>query len=285
MIGVFDSGFGGLTILRALVDKLPQYSYCYLGDNARAPYGNRTSEEIYEFTREGVTYLFERGCPLVILACNTASAVALRRLQQEWLPRTYPDRRILGILVPTIEQITSVPWKHEKPSGGEQARPTTIGVLATEQTVRSGAYEHEIKKRNQAIQVVQQACPGLVEAIEADMPHVELGPLVEGYVTHLQERIPADAPPLEAVLLGCTHYELIAELIARHLPPEVRLYEQPTIVAKSLEEYLKHHPEVVEKIEQQGTQTLLTTGGATRTARLGERYFGEVTHFQHIDIA
>jgi glutamate racemase len=283
-IGMFDSGYGGLTILRELVNQLPQYSYIYLGDNARAPYGDRAPEEIHEFTKQGVDYLFKQGSTLVILACNTASAVALRRLQQEWLPEHYPDHRILGILVPTVEQITGVPWSNKEPALSASLGTITVGVLATEQTVRSGAYEMEIHKRNLSIKVVPQACPGLVAAIEQDAPAEKITIIVAGCLQQLQQHVTAQRTTLHAVLLGCTHYELIADMIRQQLPAEVELYEQPVIVAKSLAEYLAAHENLVAQFEQASPPVFLTTGDPARISANSQRYFGEAVSFDRITL-
>lgn len=282
MIGVFDSGYGGLTILRALIKELPQYSYWYLGDTKRAPYGDRTTQEIYEFTRQGVDYLFKQGSTLVILACNTASAVALRKLQQEWLPTHYPDRRILGILVPTVEQITGVPWASKNQGVSATAGTITIGVLGTAQTIISRAYELEIHKRNPSLRVIQQACPGLVETIEAGEDEDALAALVKNCVDQLQEQASTSGTKLSAVLLGCTHYELIAGIIRQQLPPSVRLYNQPAIVAASLATYLTRNTDLAAKLEQTGERVFLTTGDPVHTSQHSARYFGEAINFEPV---
>ncbi|MBI1834036.1 MAG: glutamate racemase, partial [Candidatus Andersenbacteria bacterium] len=189
-IGVFDSGIGGLSILSAIRKLLPQYSYIYLADNANTPYGDKTAEEIYVLTKKSVEILFEKGCILVILACNSASACALRRLQQEWLPIHYPDRKVLGILVPTIEQVTTDTYK-------------SLGILATKATIASGAYEREIKKRAPDMKLIEQACPGLVDLIEEGAPDEEIKEKAAVFVSMLLKK--SDHPP-DAILLGCTHY-------------------------------------------------------------------------------
>lgn len=282
MIGLFDSGYGGLTILHGILEVLPQYSYLYVGDNARAPYGSRSSEEIFEFTRQGVDYLFSQGCELVILACNTASASALRRLQQEVLPAQYPDKKILGILVPTIEQITGVPWKQTNHSMSAIG-VATVGVLATEATVQAGAYAEEIHKRNPSIRVVQQACPGLVEAIEAGESLTRIDSLIETYITALEAKVPADTS-LSAVLLGCTHYALVANRIHNFLAPNIKLYEQPSIVATSLANYLDRHTELAARIEQRRTCVFLTTGNPDLISAGSQRYFGEAINCKKIKV-
>ncbi len=261
VIGVFDSGYGGLTIFQKLIETFPEYSFTYLGDNARAPYGNKSVEEIIEYTKQGVDALFQRGCTIVILGCNTASAVALRDLQQNWLPTAWPDRKLLGIVVPTIEQITTT------------ADPVTVGILATERTVASGAYEHEIQKRNPHVRVFQFSCTnlaGMIELYGARDSSVQAE--ATSCVQQLLLTIPTAAP--SAVLLGCTHYELIADTIAAALPQGTTLLHQPTIVAKSLQDYLSRHPEIESRLEKKGTYTYLTTGNAEEVTA-HSKYFVE----------
>lgn len=256
MIGVFDSGSGGLTILEALHRRMPDQDFLYLGDHANAPYGHRSNERIVDLTRDGVETLFEAGCSLVILACNTAAAVALRTLQQKWLPRAYPGRRILGVLVPMVEAITGVPWSQEHP-GENITRPDgkTILLFATQKTVNSGAYLEEVAKRAPNIRLVQKACPGLVDAIEGAAGPRPLTGLIEGYVLEALED--AGGKP-DAALLGCTHFPLVRPYFEAALPEGVELLSQPNVVATSLEGYLKRHPEFAHK--GSGKVKLLTTG-------------------------
>ena len=192
MIGVFDSGHGGLTILRALVDRLPERRFLYLGDHAHAPYGDHTPDEIYALTIDNISRLFAHGCDLVLLACNTAAAVALRRLQQEWQPDAFPDNRVLGVLVPTVEAVTKVPWHIKTPPPGAPRDGATVAIFATHPTVDSGAYPREIGFRAPAIRVVQQACPNLVAAIESAAPEAQVRELVAGYVAGYRWDIPYD---------------------------------------------------------------------------------------------
>lgn len=282
MIGVFDSGFGGLTILRALDDRLPRYSYLYLGDNARSPYGSRAVDDILTLTWHGVEYLFGRGCALVILACNTASAVCLRRIQQEFLPEHYPDRRVLGIVVPTIEQITGVDWGERTAAALGKTDVRSVGVLATSQTVRSQAYPHEIHKRNPAISVVQQACPKLAVLIEEGAEKATLRREIQQCLAALYQ---AAENELEAILLGCTHYALEAALIRAELPGGAALYEQPQIVARSLAKYLTRHPELAGCLEQEGRRLFVTSGDPAIVAPRASRYFGEPISFAKQTIA
>ncbi len=261
MIGVFDSGHGGLTILRALMDRLPAYGFCYFGDHARAPYGARSTEEIYDATRNGVEFLFRQGCPLAILACNTSSAQALRRLQQEWLPRTYPDRRVLGVLVPTIEALADGPWKDFR-----------ITILATPSTVASGAYTREILKRHPETRVIERACPTWARLIEEDAPdavlHAAIGEILD------------DLPPTDALLLGCTHYPLVVDQIAATLPASVQIVSQGAWVASALENYLERHPEMEQGLARTGAHRFFTSGDPLRVSFLASRLFGAAMNFE-----
>lgn len=266
MIGVFDSGYGGLTIFRKLTQAFPEYSFIYLGDNARAPYGNKTAEEITEYTKQGVDALFKKGCKLVILGCNTASAVALRELQQKWLPTTWVDRKLLGIVVPTIEQITSA------------TSQINVGILGTSRTVESHAYQHEIQKRNPNITVIEHACSGLagmVESLGSKNTEVvqEVSTCVQGLV---------DKGKINAVLLACTHYELIADVITQALPTETKLYHQPSIVAESLKDYLGRHPEIDSRLEKTGKRTYLTTGHPEEVSQKSTDFIGGIIEFKSI---
>jgi len=276
VIGVFDSGHGGLTILRALVDRLPERRFVYLGDHAHAPYGDRTAEDIYALTVENVGRLFARGCDLVLLACNTAAAVALRRLQQEWQPDTFPDRRVLGVLVPTVEAVTQVPWHVKAPPPGAPRDAATVAIFATRPTVASGAYPREIGFRAPAIRVVQQACPRLVAAIEAAAPEAEVRAMVADDVAHLRAQLDGGMP--DSAILGCTHYPLVAWAFAEALAPGVRVLGQPAIVAASFADYLGRHPEFAPPAPD-AAHDFLTTGDAARASALGSRFFGREIAF------
>ncbi|KSB88314.1 glutamate racemase [Caulobacter vibrioides] len=259
-IGVFDSGVGGLSVHRALVQRLPQADFVYLADQANAPYGGRPGEEIVDLTRAGCERLFEAGASLVVLACNTASAIALRRLQQTWLPgyRKQLGRpiNILGIIVPTIEAATGLPWEHEAERRGDKVEQLDVlGVFSTQGTTNSRVYEIEIDKRKQDLAVFSQACPDLVPMIEADAGVVELAKAVEGYVQALKTRI--GRYPDRAVL-GCTHYEIIADIFRAALPAGTPVIHQPASTADSLERYLERHPEYDPGTG--GGRAFLTTG-------------------------
>lgn len=243
-IGIFDSGYGGLTILKKIRELMPQYDYIYLGDNARAPYGNRSYEIIYEFTLQAVQHLFQMGCHLVILGCNTASAKALRTIQQRDLPTLDPDRRVLGVIRPTAECI------------GQLTQTRHVGIVGTPGTIRSRTYELEIAKLHPDIQVTGEACPmwvPLVENQEFDSPGADY--FVEKRISSLLQR----DPQIDSIILGCTHYPLLLDKIRRYTPSGIRIVPQGDYVASSLQDYLSRHPEMEEKITKGGNTTYLTT--------------------------
>ncbi len=258
MMGIFDSGFGGLPILRALRQKLPAYDYCYFGDNAHTPYGSRSQEEIFALTLQGVEFLFQQGCPLVILGCNTASAAALRRIQQEVLPAHYPDRRVLGVLVPTIEQFTERSVQH-------------VGVVATHATVQSHAYRTEIQKRHPFMRVSEGACPELATMVE-DGASAEV---IEPYIKDCLESF-SELP--EVLVLGCTHYELVENLFRKNWPT-VLILTQSSLVASSLSDYLKRRPEIEQRLSQNGSIRFLTTGDPVGVSQKGSVFFGSPIAF------
>jgi len=240
MIGVFDSGSGGVTILEACRERLPEHDFLYLGDHANAPYGHRSNQQIVDLTKAGVDTLMQAGCSLVLLACNTAAAVALRTLQQNWLPDAHPDKRLLGVLVPMVEALTGVPWSQEYPRT-ETLAPKNITLFATRKTVESGAYADEVGKRAPHLVLTQKACPGLVDAIEGGAGEAPLSGLVAGYIGET----PTHA--LDAVVLGCTHFPLVKKYFERALPPGTPIYSQSEIVAASLVDYLTRHREFEQK--------------------------------------
>ncbi len=243
-IVVFDSGYGGLTILREIRRSLPGYDFMYLGDNARAPYGTRSFDVVYEFTLQAVKALFERGCRLVILACNTASAKALRTIQQRDLPSIDPSRRVLGVIVPTIEKL------------GEVSSNGNIGILATPGTVSSGTYDIEIAKFFPRFRTVSRACPmwvPLVENCEHDGPGADY--FVEKYVNSLFE----EEPEIDTLVLGCTHYPLLLPKIEKAVAGRAAIITQGRLVADSLADYLRRHPDMDADCSKEGTVTYLTT--------------------------
>lgn len=243
-IGVFDSGYGGLTILEAFQKSLPQYDYLYLGDNARTPYGSRSFRVVYEYTLEAVRYLFSRGCPLVILACNTASAKALRSIQQLNLPQMDPQRRVLGILRPTVEALDKI------------TRSRHVGLLGTEGTVQSGSYPIEINKLYPDIQVVSKACPMWVPLVECGEHHSKGA---DYFVQKYLDELFAVDPKIDSLILGCTHYPLLIDSIRKFVPEKVQIITQGDLVAESLKDYLQRHPEMDERCGKNGATQYLTT--------------------------
>jgi glutamate racemase len=278
MIGVFDSGFGGLTVHRALVDALPDRDFVYLGDNRNAPYGEKPPIDVLNLTCEGLERLFAEGCTLAILACNTASVVALRWIQQQWLPaRRREDgvlRNVIGIVIPTIEAATGLRWDQEPVAASKAKRSSTIAVFATRRTVETGCYPIEIRKRRPDITVVQQACPDLAGAIEQGAPRGDIRALVEQYVSQLRRT--ADTP--DCAILGCTHYPLVTELFANALPCGVPIIHQPQATARALKLYLDRHPEY--DTGNAGRRIFLSTGFCTEALPLIEKFWGEKLCFR-----
>ena len=282
MIGVFDSGHGGLTVLRALVDRFPHLSFTYLGDHANVPYGNRPSDEVVDLTRVCVEALFHRGCRLVLLGCNTATAVAARRLQQTWLPTTQwrGTHNVLGIVAPTVEAATQTPWAVTAPQYPQKYNTDLIAVFGTTRTVASGVYPEEIRKRCPKVEVAQQVCAGLAGAIEEQAPEAALEALVKAGVDGLMAQT-AGAPPHRAIL-GCTHYPLVEHLFRRHLPPFTRMLSQPMVVADSFEDYLGRRPQYsAEYVAGAGDArvTLLTTGDPVAVSSRARVFWPEAPAF------
>ncbi|SDH95483.1 glutamate racemase [Mucilaginibacter sp. P25] len=244
-IGIFDSGYGGLTVFRSIIEQLPGYDYIYMGDNARAPYGNRSFSTIHQYTWECVQWMFDQGCPLVILACNTASAKALRTIQQQDLKQIDdPWKRVLGVIRPTAEVI------------GDYTKTKEIGVLGTKGTVQSGSYLLEIQNFFPDIKVYQQACPlwvPLIENGEYDKPGADF------FVQLYLDQIMAQSPNIDTILLACTHYPIIQDKIKAHLPERINVIGQGDIVAKSLVSYLNRHPEIEQKLSRNGENKFYTT--------------------------
>ncbi len=281
MIGVFDSGFGGLTILQSIRKQLPQYDYLYLGDNARTPYGTRSFEVVYEYTWECVNYLFSQGCNLVILACNTASAKALRTIQQRNLPQLWedkhnPEMRVLGVIRPTVE---ACGMQHTAcadslmPNAERRMTPARhIGIFATAGTVASGSYPIEIAKIDPTIIVSQQACPMWVPLIEAG-EHTSDGAdyFVQKYIDGLLQQ----DPQIDTIILGCTHYPLLIEKLRKYTPAHIQLLAQGDIVAVSLEDYLERHTALEQTLSKNGTCRYLTTESADKFTAAARIFLGE----------
>lgn len=279
MIGVFDSGLGGLTVLRALVARFPRLSFTYLGDHANVPYGNRPSDEVVELTRASVEALFERGCKLVLLGCNTATAVAARRLQQVWLPDSgWRGHNVLGIVAPTVEAATQTPWAVTTPQYPQRYNTDLIAVFGTTRTVTSGVYPEEIRKRCPRVEVVQQICAHLAGAIEDEAPEPELDGLVRSAVEGLMVQT-GGAPPHRAIL-GCTHFPLVEHLFRRHLPSFTRILSQPEVVADSLEDYLNRRPHYADCAET-SVLRLLTTGDAPEISARARVFWSAVEAFDY----
>lgn len=252
-IGVFDSGYGGLTILREIQKLLPQYDYLYLGDNARAPYGTRSFDIVYRFTLQAVEELFARGCRLVILACNTASAKALRSIQQKDLPHIDPTRRVLGVIRPTVEAI------------GAMSKTGHVGLFATPGTVRSESYTMEVAKLYPEMHLTGHACPMWVPLVENNEAHL---PGADYFVNKDVAKLMGDDPEIDTVILGCTHYPILFPKIREALPKDVQLIAQGEIVAKSLADYLQRHPEMEQTISRTGHSEYLTTERADSFAQM-----------------
>lgn len=256
-IGIFDSGYGGLTILNGIRRELPQYDYLYLGDNARAPYGSRSFDIVFDFTRQAVEELFRRGCHLVILACNTASAKALRSIQQHVLPVTYPDRRVLGVIRPTVEAVGAITESRH------------IGLLATPGTVRSHSYKMEIEKLYPEMRITEKACPMWVPLVETGEAE---GDGADYFVRKYIDGIMTADPTIDTLVLGCTHYPLLLPKIRKFAPEGVSILPQGEIVGTSLADYLNRHPEIDSKCTKGGTLEFLTTENAEIFDRLASMF-------------
>ncbi len=271
-IGIFDSGYGGLTVFKSIAALLPQYDYVYLGDNGRAPYGNRSFETVHQYTLECVEWFFKMGCPLVILACNTASAKALRTIQQADLPRIAPDRRVLGVIRPTAEII------------GSYTKTGAIGVLGTKGTIASGSYDIEIHKFFPEARVHQLACPMWVPLIEYG-EYKSAG--ADFFVQQYLDQLLTAAPDIDTILLACTHYPLLIDKIKKYLPPGINVVAQGDIVAGSLADYLQRHTEIDAKLTKQGRMSFYTTDDTTDFDNHATVFFGQkiASQFVHLDAA
>lgn len=266
-IGVFDSGFGGLTVLKEIVKELPQYDYLYLGDNARAPYGTRSFETVYNYTLECVKQLFAMGCELIILACNTASAKALRTIQQIDLPKIDPSKRVLGVIRPTAEVV------------GFHSKSGNVGVLGTPGTVSSGSYLVEIEKFFPTLKIYQEACPMWVPLIENN-EYLSEGAnfFIKKNCVNLMEQ----QPTIDTIILACTHYPLISNEIKKYLPASIQLLSQGTIVAKALGNYLNRHPEMERKCSKSGTVTFYTTDLPETFDKAATLFYGQSVQSKHL---
>jgi glutamate racemase len=268
-IGIFDSGYGGLTVIKEIQALLPQYDFIYLGDNARAPYGSRSFETVYEYTLGCVEWLFKQGCPLIVLACNTASAKALRTIQQKDLPKYDDDRRVLGVIRPTAEII------------GNYTKTGEIGILGTKGTVKSESYLIEIEKFFPQVKAFQQACPlwvPLIENNEQDSAGADY------FFKKDIELLLKKSPDIDTILLACTHYPLILDKIKTHLPEEINVISQGAIVAESLQDYLARHAEIDSKCSKDGRLEFFTTDSTEDFDKHSETFFGRRISSVHVDL-
>jgi glutamate racemase len=266
-IGVFDSGYGGLTILKEMVARLPEYDFLYLGDNARTPYGTRSFETVYHYTLECVQHLFDRGCSLVVLACNTASAKALRTIQQQDLPRIAPQKRVLGVIRPTAEVI------------GSYSATGKTGILATAGTVQSESYVIEIRKFFPQMQVFQEACPMWVPLIENNEHN---SPGADYFVQQPIQRLLAQDAEIDSILLACTHYPLLLPKIRQFTPSHIQVLSQGQIVAESLAGYLQRHPEIAAACSKNGTHSFYTTDATEDFDNHASTFFGTPVQSQRL---
>jgi glutamate racemase len=268
-IGVFDSGYGGLTVLKEIVAQMPQYDFVYLGDNARAPYGTRSFDTVYRYTLECVQRFFEMGCPLVVLACNTASAKALRTIQQKDLPRINPANRVLGVIRPTTEII------------GKLTETKKIGILATNGTVQSNSYPIEIEKFFPSVQVFQQACPLWVPLIENNEHN---SPGADYFVREYMELLLLQTTDIDTILLACTHYPLLKDKIMQAIPSSIKLVSQGEIVAHSLVDYLQRHPEIEKRCSKNGQTTFYTTDSTQDFDNHASIFYGKGVQSKHLTL-
>lgn len=283
MIGVFDSGVGGLTVLRALVDRFPHLSFTYLSDHAHVPYGNRASEEIVDLTRASVEALFERGCRLVLLGCNTATAVAARRLQRTWLPesRWAGTHNVIGIVAPTVEAATQTPWAVTTPQYPQKYMTDRIAVFATTRTATSNVYREEIRKRCPKVEVVQEICADLAGAIETAAPEEQLDRLVQDGVAAAIAASGGKHP--HRAILGCTHFPLVQHLFEKHLPSSTTILSQPDIVADSLEDYLARRTRYIDG-DNGAPLKFLTTGNPESVDAVARVFWPDVPAFERLHL-
>ena len=269
MIGVFDSGYGGLTVLKEFVKRLPEYDYCYFGDNARIPYGTRSFEAVYRYTLECVQYLFSKGCRLVILACNTASAKALRTIQQRDLPLLGPGRRVLGVVRPVTETI----WQY--------TRSGHVGILGTVGTVQSLTYPIEIAKINPHIRVFQEACPMWVPLVENNEYQSDGA---DYFVRQHIDNLLQQSPEMDIMILACTHYPLLLDKISKYMPSGVMILSQGNIVAESLSDYLRRHPEMDNRLGKNKVRVFQTTDSPDLFDRYASIFFGEEVKSEKVNL-
>ncbi|MBT3690017.1 glutamate racemase [bacterium] len=267
MIGIFDSGYGGLTVFKEIKKLLPDYSYIYLGDNLRTPYGGRSQEAVYEFTKEAASFLFNKGCHLIIIACNTASSEALRKLQQEWLPSEYPDRKILGVIRPLAE-VAVLESKYKK-----------IGVVGTKATIESESYNKELKAQDNDLNIYTNACPLLVPLVEEGwLKNVATRMVIKKCLRPLKDR------NIDTLILGCTHYPLLMKEFKAIAGKRVKVLDAPLIVAEKLADYLKKHSEIETQLEKNKTIHYYTTDSSDKFNKLGSKFLGEEISSEKVEL-
>ncbi len=257
-IGVFDSGFGGLDIMRGIAKKLPEYDFVYLGDTARIPYGTRSTESVHAFTKQAVDFLFGKNCALIVLACNTVCSDALRLIQQKHLTKHYPDKKVLGVLIPAVEHAS------------ELTKNKRVGVMATEGTVKSGSFAREFLKINPDVKLFQQACPLLVPLVEAGEQDSKVADMLLGkYLEPLMKK------NIDTLILGCTHYGILEKKIKKFVGKKITTVSEAGIVAEKLKDYLKRHPEVESKLKKNGSRSFYSTDLTENFEILGSKFFGK----------
>lgn len=267
MVGIFDSGIGGLTVVKEVLRQLPEYQLLYLGDTARTPYGNRSQELIYQFTEQAVDYLFKQGCQLIIIACNTASAEALRKIQREWLPQHYPNRRVLGVIRPIVEEAVKV------------SRLGRIGVIGTRATTNSGAYERELYALKSDIKVFSQACPLLVPLVEEGMQNrPETAKIIRNYLRPLKNN------EIDTLILGCTHYPILYKQIQSIAGKSIKVLDSAKIVAEKLKDYLAQHPEIESKLRRGQDHSFQVTDLTDGFLENAENWLGRKIKLEKIDL-
>lgn len=266
-IGVFDSGFGGINILRGIVKQLPAYDYLYLGDTARIPYGTRSKEVVYEFTKQAVDFMFEKNCELIIFACNTVSSDALRKIQQEYLPKHYPSKKVLGVLIPAAEEAISKTCNEK------------IGVIASEGTVQSGSFIRELMKLNAKVKIFQNPAPLLVPIVEAGEQNSKaLNIILEGYLKPLKKN------GVDTLILGCTHYGILENQIRKIAGPNIIIISEAKVVPPKLKDYLNRHPEIEQKLSKNGQVNFYSTDLTKKFVSLGSKFFGKKIKVEKVSL-
>jgi len=266
-IGIFDSGFGGLSVMKGIVKELPDYNYIYLGDSARVPYGTRSKETVYKFTKQAVDFLFKKGCELIIVACNTASSDALRLVQQKHVPKYDASKKVLGVLIPAAEDAC------------KKTKNKRIGVMATEGTVKSGAFIRELRKVDPKIKVYQKACPLLVPIVEAGEHDSEITE-----ITLKKYLKPLISNKIDTLILGCTHYGILEPKIRKIVGEKMKIISESKIVARKLKNYLERHPEIEEKLAKKRKRIFYSTDLTKNFEMLGSKFFGEKIKPQKADL-